>query len=294
MYSCSEDEPDPVAIPTISASVTDADGAAIEAGSDIVVGTTFDVTLTITAEGGFNTLNATKGGQLQTVTRTDLGLEAGEVSVTIPLEVETFEEEIGTTVNWTFVAVDEEGQESAALAFSYNVVEPPSPDARSYSAILLAAPLGDLTGASFFSSSDGEIYSPADVTGTAASISPSIDFGYYYGSADMASIASPAGFESTIFSAQVDGWNTKNATTILSTELDDAAFTEVVTWADIDAAVEGGTDEEGIITGLAVGDVVAFETVAGKKGLILVTAINGTFNAGDNIEIDVLVQEAAE
>ena len=63
------------------------------------------------------------------------------------------------------------------------------------------------------------------------------------------------------------------------------------TYADIDAAFEAGTlDANGVITGLTEGTVLAFETVDGVKGLILVSEIEPGFESNDYIELDILAQ----
>ena len=74
------------------------------------------------------------------------------------------------------------------------------------------------------------------------------------------------------------------------------AFNELSTFADIDDIYAGGTDEGQVLTGLTEGDVIAFSTDAdktggSKKGVILIKTITGTWNEGDNLEIDILVQE---
>ncbi len=72
----------------------------------------------------------------------------------------------------------------------------------------------------------------------------------------------------------------------------------ITTFADIDAAFEGGTQptDASIVSGLAVGDVVAFETDAdkdggSKRGVIEVTSITPGDGVNGRIELEIIVQE---
>lgn len=292
-FSCGEDEEEPTAAaPSISVSFKVEGATATTAYADDSI----SFVITASAEGQINRIvgsvsNGAASSELFDETRTSLEL-TDPTSAEFGGYIKPEANDVGDTWTFTFVVVDDLNQTDTA-SFSVDIIADPSPEARSYSAILLSVPTGDFTNENFFSTSDGMIYSSDEVTSTAAAVSPTIDFGYYYGSTDLASIASPAGFATTVFSAQVDGWNTKNATSIRSTTLTSAQFLEVTTFADIDEVYEAGTDEAGIITGLEEGAVVAFETVAGKRGLILVTEIEPGFDSNDFIKIDVLVQESA-
>jgi hypothetical protein len=289
--SCGSDDEDPTPNgPTVT---TSTDKSAYEVGDTVVVSISF------TAEGQLSGINFTPivddvEGTKQFNAPDVFGLTSESTDGTFAISFTnlTTEDLVGSTIGVEVEIVDMEGQTATSLV-SFTVEAPSSPEARVYSTVLLVVPLGNLTGQNFFASSTGEVYSSDDVTGTSMAISPLIDFGYYYGSTDLASIASPLGFESTIFADQVNGWTTKNATVLKSTSLTAAQFTEISTFAGIDEAFDAGTDEEGIIVGLAVGDVFAFETVEGTRGLVLVTEQVGTFNEGDNIKIDVIVQEDA-
>lgn len=293
-YSCSDDEEEEFESPSISVT---ASATSAEEGDEI----TFDVS--ISAPEGFDRYNVyvgVDGGDLTfqdeyTVDDID-GAAAGDLEVTHSISTTLDDVEVGSVLTFQFEVVDAENQ-TATTEIDITIT---SPEARVYSAVLLAAPLGDKSGESFFSTSDGETYSPEEVESTSAAISPNIDFGYYYGSSDHASIASPAGFLTTVFSAQVSAWNTKNATVIKSTDLGESEFTEVTTYADIDEVFDAGTDEEGIISNLEEGSVVAFETVSGVRGLILVSAIvdgngDGQYDGStDEIQLEIIVQETAE
>ncbi|SNT19667.1 hypothetical protein SAMN05421640_2794 [Ekhidna lutea] len=285
--SCGGDDEPVAAAPsvTVSASVN---GEAIASGDEVIVGSSVTFDVTVNAEGGVNGLDVNG----TSYTRSQLNAEAGDTQGTISITSSAITEaQIGSTLVFEFQAVDDLDQTSAVVTFEVSAIAAPSPDARSYSAVLLPVPTGDFMNENFFSVSSGTKYSSDDVTSTSESISPTIDFGYYYGSSEEASIASPKGFESTVFSAQVDGWSVKNATVLKTTSMTAAQFNETATWADIDAAFDAGTtDDNGIITNLAVGSVLAFETVDGVRGLIHISAIDPGFESNDSITLDILAQ----
>ena len=294
MMSCNEDEETPD-VPIVSVTPNDL----LDGTNEVEAGGTISFVIDVDAPGGFNTLNGDFFADGTLAKDTVIGKTPGTSPLSYTSGQFRFEydnEDVGVLFTYVFQAVDETGQVSNEITIS---VEVTSPEARSYSTVLLAAPLGNKAAQSFFSVATGTKYSPSEVTGTQAAISPTIDFGYYYGTNNKASIASPAGFVNTAFAGQVEGWNTKNETVIKATTLGSTEFNEVSTWADIDAEFEAGTDEEGIITQLVAGDVVAFETVGGVKGLILVNSIvdgngDGQYDGeSDSISIDVLAQLSA-
>lgn len=300
LASCGDDDtetPAPAG-PTLTVS---ASGGTVS-GNDIaaVPGDVITFNWSAATPGGFNVLRVTGLTPVLEETRNDLNLEAGAVSASSSFNVTVTEDLVGSIVTLDFLLVDDQNLQDSET-WNITVDAPPSPAARAYSAVLLFAPLADSTGASFFSTNSGEVYSPVDVTGTADPISTTIDFGYYYGNTDQASLASPQAYSqltNAIFAAQVAGWTNLNSTTFRSTSVSSEDFIGLSTWADIDAVFDDGTDEGGAITGLAVDDVIAFETDAdkdggAKRGVLIIKAITGTFNQNDNIEIEVLVQEDA-
>lgn len=132
----------------------------------------------------------------------------------------------------------------------------------------------------FFSVSDNAGISMADGSANAAKI----DFVYYYGSTNKATIASPAdetvnGDASNGFDWTKD-WSAQNATKFATSTIDfDAAKA-----GDLDAV----TPTETKITMLEVGSVVVFMTEGGAKGIFKVTAL--TENADGSITIDIQVK----
>ncbi len=264
-------------------------------------GATWSFTVTATAPSGFDSLYIEK--QVGTGSPTEYAsvTSATDNSATYNFSYTLSADEVGETVTFTFTLV-ETGTSGASAT---KTIMTDSPPARSYTAILLYAPLSpDKSANSFFSTSTGATYSPDSVNATNDPLSADIDFGYYYGATDLASLASPLAYSKlsdTDLKSQVAGWGTLNDITFKTTSITSSQFTEMSTFADIDQAFASGTASTtaGVVTKLAVGQVIAFQTDASKsggsiKGLIMVDDIQGTYNEGDHIKLDILVEEPAE
>lgn len=176
-------------------------------------------------------------------------------------------------------------------------VEEPVVDVTAYSAVLLYAPTGDSTSQTFFSTSTGETYSYADVVGTTDTVSQYIDFGYFYGQTVGASLQSADDYTPSS-TYDLTQWTIRNATEFRTTNLTSDDFDAITESQgnDIEAFYETGTalDNPKRVEQLAAGDVVAFTTSDSRFGLIKVVEVTGTFNQGDNIEIEVKVTNAIE
>jgi hypothetical protein len=294
-----DDESPALAAPTLTVALS---GSAKTTGTTItaVPGDSLIINWTASTPGGFNTFIIRQGTtRIVDLSRTDLGLAAGTTSVTGQTSSIKFTNANIGTFDIEFLVVDDLNQEDKE---TYTITVS-SQAARSYTAILLFAPLATRTAASFFSTSTGLTHSPNSVTTTTGAISPTIDFGYYYGATDNATLASPVGFNTStvaVFKDQVAGWTKLNTTTWRRTTLNSASFLESTSWSKIDDAYAAGTAVTGgVVTRLAAGQVLAFQTDAtktggAKKGLILVKTITGTFNQNDRIELEILVQEPAQ
>ena len=90
-----------------------------------------------------------------------------------------------------------------------------------YEAVLLEAPLGDRTSKTFFNSKNGMTYTVQEVIDGNDISSADIDFGYYYGQTNEASIASPNDYPTNIQDLTSSGanWSALNATTFRTTNL---------------------------------------------------------------------------
>ena len=138
----------------------------------------------------------------------------GATVLTYEFEYVLVEEEIGEDVYFDF-EVDHMGAETSPQTITIITNSPP---ARSYTAVLVYSPTANIKSATFFSTDLGMTFSSDSVISSPAAISPSIDFGYYYGATDNASLASIAQYPA-LFAQSVDTWNTQNETQFLSTDL---------------------------------------------------------------------------
>lgn len=288
LYSTSCDtEEDVLPAPTFTFSTS-------PSGTEFSEGDTLTFTINFTAENGLSsfivtpTINGVEGSPIINNPQVDLGLEdlnsgsfdyslilssgfSGGDSVSVALEL-LDQSELSATDNFEFTI-------SSLTTFT---------------AVLLFAPLQDASSATWFSSNLGRTVTEAEVNAAEAPNSSDIDFGYYYGGSDMASLAAPANYPTLGGSIDISDWTTQNATTFRSTTLSAEDFIGITSGAAVEAAFDAGTDEGGVITNLSVGDVVAFEldvAKGGTKGLLRVISITGTFNQNDNMEVEIYLAD---
>lgn len=148
------------------------------------------------------------------------------------------------------------------------------------------------TNGSSFASIDGTVYTMAN----AKANSNKIDFVYFYGSSNGATIAAPSDADAaTVYDGVTTGlatWSVRNATKFKATTITATQFDAMTNDLEIIAAVSGATATKA--NQLQLGSVVAFETAstsanASKKGLFKVT--NVATGAAGSITISVKVQE---
>ena len=282
-YGCGEEEViiEEKARIDISLSATTSDGNSLVSGGNVTAADSFAIVISITAEAGFNALNISGDVSSNTINRNDLDIASGTTDAEVTLTVSTSSSLGDGSID--FEAVDETGN-TAIASFSFVVV---SPAAKIQTAVMLYAPLGDLSSETFYSIAKNETYSRNEVESTTDPISASIDFGYYYGDNDSASLASPA--EYTIYDLEEALWTTRNATILASTTITSADYLEMVTVNDIETAIAGVdvTGADGTVTNLSEGDILMFKTVDDVQGLIHVSVITGTNGSDGMIELEI-------
>lgn len=286
--ACTPNEPtEPVVVVTSSSDGWDAASNTFtgEVGSSLVLD------ITVTAEGGFNTLRISKGEENLVEKSRDT---EGQIEYTYAFTYEVLAEDVAEDVTITIAGIDDEGQSDQKIitinaeAAPVNVVK--------YTAKLMYAPVLDKSSKTFFSTNNGNTYSRNDVENTTETVSPLIDFGYYYGISDMASIVSPAEYPSGIY--DLSAWGTKNETMLKLTSMESGHFDMISNNTNFDThwdmlGANFMDDADGDVINLAVDNLVAFTLDAGKgskKGFFIVRKIQGTMNSTDYIEIDVVVR----
>lgn len=288
LSSCSDDDETTPDGPSIHLSTSDGEHEEDLSG---FVGDTVALEISVNAPSGFNVLriykqiDGVKGSPIEEFARVS-GVTQTEFDTTYTYEI--VEEDVDNAVFLIFEAVDDEAT-SSTLEYEVTAEEKPT---IKYEMKLLYAPNSNLESKTFFSTNDGMTYSVSEVLGTDESVSPKIDFGYFYGETFKATLASPVDYP---IDYSLDGWEEMNATKIRRTDLSASAFMELENDVEainnaFDEAEEG--DAPGLVKGLVVGEVLAFELVAdkgNKRGLIKINDIEGTTGTDAHITIDVVV-----
>lgn len=291
MTSCSDDdEVGAPGAPVISLSTDDGENEDRFSG---YVGDSIALNISVSAPGGFNTLrvyrqvDGVRGNAIATYSKVS-GTSPTSFDTTYVYHIQ--EGDVDDVVFLVFEAVDETG--SSTLEYEINAEDRPTVK---YEMKLLYAPNSNLASKTFFSTNDGMTYSVNDVLGTDESVSPKIDFGYFYGTQTgdfQATLASPAAYP---IDYGTDGWLERNQTKIKKTDLAASAFLELENdEAGIDKAFDDASygTNEGQARQLVVGDILAFELGAAKgnkRGLIKVNGITPGTGTDSNITIDVVV-----
>lgn len=168
----------------------------------------------------------------------------------------------------------------------------PEAEVRSFSGISLFAPAADGTTESFFSLLDEKVYKINE----GPEFRAFWDFGYFYKDS-QASFASTANYDAA-FGFPVEGLEpgmdeddveneTLNETFFAGSNLDSDGFGSILLSGSLDA-IDQSTSQS--VSNLEVGMVISFVDNYGKKGLILITALEAGFNNDDFITFDVKIQ----
>ncbi|MBI1184331.1 hypothetical protein GC194_08675 [bacterium] len=251
---------------------------------------TLKLDITVTAEGIFKTLTITdnSGNTLLEEARPSGNDQLKEYTTTYNYVLSA--DNVGSDVTLTIASMDEDSKSGEATVTVTTTKMPPA--VIKYSARLLYAPLQDKSSKTFFSTDDGMTYSRQDVEGTTDPVSPKIDFGYYFGNTDNASIANPATYPSAM--GDLSSWGTKNKTKLKLTAMPAEHYDQITNNEELEHhyGMTDMTDAKGVVTKLAVGNMVAFQLDDAKgatHGFFVVKTIEGTWDSGDYIEIDVVI-----
>ena len=263
---------------------------ALVSGGSVAATDSIVITASVAAENGFNTFRVIEGATHE-VTRDDLSLDAGTQTATIPnFKIYTSATDANTTVTYKFIAVDENNLVDT-VELMVMVEDVPSPTAKRIAATMLVVPLSASTSTNtFFAIGEALLYSRDDVENTGDIVSPNVDLGYYYGSTDKATLSAPSEYPSSF--QDLSSWSTRNDTELELTTLTTTDYDGLTTIAMVDKAMADITfDAVNTVKDLQEGDIVAFKTVDGIDGFIVVKKINGTFNTDDNIELEFVLNQ---
>ena len=185
------------------------------------------------------------------------------------------------TASLSFIVTDQDNQ-TAEVSFVITTTAKPISE---YTQVMLGSYNNSAYGSSF-ASADGTVYMLADAKANASKV----DWLYYYGSVNAATLAAPADADAaTVFNSASNGlqtWPVLNATRFRAVT-EGAVWDNILNAADIEA-IAVNTNKTSV-NQLSVGDILAFKTAAGKLGLIKIDAI--TTGAAGTITYTVKVQQ---
>jgi hypothetical protein len=137
----------------------------------------------------------------------------------------------------------------------------------------------DNTTGSFFSAKTCTVYT----VGEAKNNQSAVDFIYFYGTTNFATIAAPDDADAnTISTFQLNTWTTKNATRFKTVSGFDYAN---ATGSSITLAWTTGGAEMSKINNLGVGQMFLFKTTDGRYGVAKVNSISGTSAGTINLDV---------
>lgn len=184
------------------------------------------------------------------------------------------------------VTVWDKADRQSSISFTITTIPPPS-NITTYEDIILGAQ-NSTTGIAF-ATIYGTVYSLADAKENAADI----DFLYFYGATNLATLAAPDDATAAqVFNNAQNGlqsWDVLNETRFKLTEYTSSQFNSITSATQLIAvATMPNFPDQSKINNLSTGDVLAFETAGQKYGLIRIDNIMG--QADGNIEITVKIQ----
>ncbi|ACF14716.1 hypothetical protein Ctha_2265 [Chloroherpeton thalassium ATCC 35110] len=198
----------------------------------------------------------------------------------------TFTYTVGSSDTDIIITVTDSDDEVATYTYTVNVAVAVTEN----SSITLGAQ-ENVTG-SFCASIEGDVYTVSQVA--SASNQEKVDFVYFYGSTNEATIASPDDEAvATITTFGISDWTTKNSTVFKATTLGESDFNNIGSVSELEAAYAEATDSYDPNTRanhLTESTVFAFATDAdrgSKTGLVLVEEL--TANSTGSIKITIKV-----
>lgn len=287
--SCKKDETTTLADPTIS----------FQGGTNSLVfnGTNaIDVNVTVAAEGKIETVSL-QGPSLSGTGTTTTPITAlfgtsgtdnakNQTSAIYMFQVSSANLALAlvnhtTGFTYTFTVTDQEGKSTTAT-FTVTVPSASGTPFGTFSSVTTAQ-IGAqaATPGSFYNSASNAVYT----TTPAATNSSLVDFCYYYGATNNASLSAPSNTDAQSVFSGISAWATKNATKIEKMAAG-FNFTGLSSTTDI-SAITFNTSTQA--TNLQVGDVIAFKTVGNKIGFAKIASMSATTSAGI-IVLDVKVQ----
>ena len=193
-----------------------------------------------------------------------------------------------------FSTLDTKGN-GAEFSLTIKMTDPPEPpiidDDYYYQVskgVTLLGAQKNASSGSFYSVAYGKVLT----VGAATSQPGDVDFAFYYGATNQATIAAPSNTQAQTISygaTKMSSWSTKNDTKFyfidfgLGEKSDIDPYGLESFWTDIMGSLDGSTDIDSHANQLKKDDLVAFKTKAGKKGVFVVDKVT----TGDTGSIEI-------
>lgn len=145
---------------------------------------------------------------------------------------------------------------------------------------------------SFFATDTGLVYGSVDLSASVA-LQSKIDFVYFYGSTNGASIGAPS--DATVAVAHtgntsLPNWSVKNTTLFSSNVYTVAKYDSIINDSAL-IKIDSASFSSTLVPTLSADRVVAFKTANGKIGMFKVISTEGDFGGNRAITINVKVQK---
>lgn len=280
MNSCAKDNDDPIVVdkkPTLTFQVG---GDYISANTTVTVGTAlkFGIRAISNTSSNAKLTNFTIARTFNGITET---WDSTFNQTNFTLDIETFANAQPGVETYVFTIKDKDGQMSNLTLLITTTEE--FGEINIFSMTILGAQ-GSSTGSSF-ASIDGSVYKLADAKTNATKV----DWLYYYGATDFATIAAPNDAHAAlIFNNATNGlqsWATLNPT-LFKLVTDAIDFNAITNDAVIVNQTASGVDQTRI-TNLQAGKLIAFITHSGKKGILKIESITGTTDGSMTMTVKV-------
>lgn len=185
---------------------------------------------------------------------------------------------------FTFTLTDNAGETDIVnITITTEAAAPTANAIETYNSTLLAGQSNANAG-SFYDAETNTVYKSAPARTNAAKV----DLVFAYGTNNQYYIGAPNDSDINIsHTTMATGWSIKNATKLMTTAITAAEFDAMTDDANFPTITGNATK----VNMLAAGKVFAFETVAGKVGLVKVISTSGTSPATRAIRIGVKIQK---
>ncbi len=277
--------------PTLTVTAVVVNGPSLTNNGEVVATDTIDFLIDVDAPAGFNSILIGGSGH-SVITTSDAGVADGATLVEdATYRVLTSADDGEANASYVFVAIDELGQQSDSVRFSFEI----GSIVNSYTNIMLGG-FENTTTNGFLNTIENEVYALT----SAILNSNNVDLLFYHQTTPGYTIAAlddsdaDAAIQAQTINGDLDDFPIRNQTRF-KTFSSNPDFNEVRSVTDLENAHSGNTSSSGLssVSGLSAGNVFGFQltTSRGEKiGLIRVNQTAGTIGSNRAIQLDIKIQ----